>query len=155
MLTFQLNAQTDSSTKPRKINAYFSPNKENEKIVSSFIRGAKTKLEVLAYSITNEEIGRAIRDVIQRKVSVRLLCDYQQASVRSSLCTSLAGRLDKESGLMHNKVIIRDNDCVLTGSFNFTNNAVLRNRENFVIICDESVVSQYQNDFDIVWRKNT
>jgi phosphatidylserine/phosphatidylglycerophosphate/cardiolipin synthase-like enzyme len=56
---------------------------------------------------------------------------------------------------MHNKFIIRDSKCVLTGSFNFTDNAVYNNRENFIIICDKEIAKAYQQEFNKILQNNT
>jgi phosphatidylserine/phosphatidylglycerophosphate/cardiolipin synthase-like enzyme len=42
-----------------------------------------------------------------------------------------------------NKVIIIDREKVITGSFNFTNDADKRNAENVVLIKDQTLAEQY------------
>lgn len=91
----------------------------------------------------------------KRNVKVRTICDKQQSQIKSAKCKDLGGRIDKASGLMHNKVLIQDNECVLTGSFNFTNNAVSPNRENFIVICDKDVAQTYTDEFNKLWKENT
>ncbi len=132
----------------------FSPNKENEKIVKDYILSSKRSLDVACYSLTNEEIGKAIK-LVRRKTTTRILCDKQQAQIDKALCKEVGGKVDKKSGLMHNKFIIRDNECVLTGSLNFTANAVYNNRENFIIICDKEVAQKYTDEFNKLWKDNT
>ncbi len=133
---------------------FFSPDKRNEKVISDFVAGAKSELLVEAYSLTNQVIARSIKQASKR-VQVKLICDKANAKKDNDFCVSLGGRPDTRSGLMHNKVIVRDGECVLTGSFNFTNNAVKNNRENFMIICDERMAKLYRDEFYRLWEKNT
>ncbi len=133
---------------------YFSPNKNNEAVVVKFISDSKVSLDVAIYSITNKSISDAIKLAKKRFVKSRVLCDKQQVSVKTSKCKDVGGVTDNRSGLMHHKFIIRDNKCVLTGSFNFTDNAIYRNRENFIIICDEEVARKYTDEFNNLWKNN-
>lgn len=133
----------------------FSPNKANGEVVADFIKDSKKSLDVAAYSLTSATIGDALKTAKKRLgKSFRLLCDKQQSQIKSALCTSIGGSIDKKSGLMHNKFIVRDNECVLTGSFNFTNNAIYPNRENFIIICDKEVAEAYSKEFNLLWKNN-
>lgn len=109
----------------------------------------------MAYSFTNEVIYRAVKVAQSRNIKVRIICDKQQAQIKNAKCEDLGGRIDKVSGLMHNKVIIRDNECVLTGSFNFTANAVSPNRENFIVVCSQEVSDIYTKEFNKLWKENT
>lgn len=133
----------------------FSPNKDNGKEAVKYISEAKTSLLIAAYSLTSEEIGQGITLAQKRIRDVRLVCDKQQAQLKTALCKKLGGRIDKKSGLMHNKFIVRDSECVLTGSFNFTNNAIKSNRENFIIICDKDTAKAYADEFEKIWKNNT
>lgn len=133
----------------------FSPNKTNGTEVVKFINEAKSSLLIEAYSLTSEEIAEGIRKAQKRIKDVRIVCDKANFKKANDICKSLKGRPDKKSGLMHNKVMIRDNECVLMGSFNFTNNAIQNNRENFVIICDKNMAEIYTSEFEKIWKNNT
>jgi phospholipase D len=63
-------------------------------------------------------------------------------------------RIDKVSGITHNKVIIIDEQKVITGSFNFTNAADKRNAENVIIINNKSVAKEYLNNWQKRYAKN-
>jgi phosphatidylserine/phosphatidylglycerophosphate/cardiolipin synthase-like enzyme len=51
---------------------------------------------------------------------------------------------------MHHKVFILDHRVVITGSFNFSQNADASNNENFLIIDDPSVAAKYEAEYDRV-----
>jgi phosphatidylserine/phosphatidylglycerophosphate/cardiolipin synthase-like enzyme len=54
---------------------------------------------------------------------------------------------------MHHKIIIIDNQTVLTGSYNFTGSAERDNDENLVIIDDPVIVGQYVEEFERVYAQ--
>lgn len=139
----------------QKIQVVFSPNKSNGAKVVKFISEAKETLDVAIYSITSEEIEDGFNMVKKKNINLRMLCDKQQAAIKNAKCSRLGGIIDKKSGLMHNKFIIRDNECVLTGSFNFTKNAIYTNRENFIIVCDKLAAQKYTEEFSKLWKYNT
>jgi phosphatidylserine/phosphatidylglycerophosphate/cardiolipin synthase-like enzyme len=51
---------------------------------------------------------------------------------------------------MHHKVIIIDNKIVITGSFNFTNNASTDNDENLLVITSHETAARYNEEFERV-----
>ena len=54
---------------------------------------------------------------------------------------------------MHNKYVIIDREILLTGSFNWTMQAVKFNNENLVVIKGKNIVDQYINNFQALWNK--
>lgn len=133
----------------------FSPNKSNGTEVVKYINEAKSSLLIEAYALTSEEITEGIRKAKKRIKDVRIVCDKANFKKANNLCKDVKGKPDNKSGLMHNKVIIRDGECVLTGSFNFTDNAIKNNRENFLIICDKEIAKTYTEEFEKIWKNNT
>ena len=56
--------------------------------------------------------------------------------------------IDNVSGIAHNKIIIIDKQKVITGSFNFTTSADIRNTENVIIVNNSELAKKYiQNWF--------
>jgi phosphatidylserine/phosphatidylglycerophosphate/cardiolipin synthase-like enzyme len=55
--------------------------------------------------------------------------------------------IDAQPAIAHNKVIIIDNRILLTGSYNWTRAAELRNAENLLVIRDKELVRQYADNF--------
>jgi len=50
-------------------------------------------------------------------------------------------------GLMHDKFCIIDNQIVITGSYNWTNNAEFRNDENIIVANDPEQATNYSEEF--------
>lgn len=147
-----------SSAAFASIDVYFSPDKNNEKVVDSLVESAKKTLDVAAYSLTLPSFANALIDAKERGVKVRVIMDKQQAGGPSSLDEALisAGiplKIDSWSGLMHSKYIVIDGKRVQTGSFNFTRNAVFNNRENFIVTNDKKTVKAYAENFEQMWEE--
>ena len=127
-------------------------------IVLNAINSANQTIDVLAYSFSNKEIVRALIQAKQRGVKVRVIVDYNQNNkVYSGLTTvANAGILAKTNNNyqdFHNKVMIIDNSCVETGSFNYSASAANKNAENAIYFCDQSVANQYSNQFNYWWNQ--
>jgi phosphatidylserine/phosphatidylglycerophosphate/cardiolipin synthase-like enzyme len=52
---------------------------------------------------------------------------------------------------MHHKVIIIDGKIVVTGSYNFSNNAEHSNDENTLIIHNQAIASAYLDEFQRIF----
>ena len=53
---------------------------------------------------------------------------------------------------MHNKFAIFDNKLLVTGSYNWTNNAEHFNYENAVLISDPTIITKYQKEFEKIFN---
>ena len=61
-------------------------------------------------------------------------------------------KIDETSGTMHHKVIIIDEETVITGSYNFSRNAEIRNSENLLIIKNNKDIAQaYIDEYNRLW----
>jgi phosphatidylserine/phosphatidylglycerophosphate/cardiolipin synthase-like enzyme len=60
-------------------------------------------------------------------------------------------RLDGNPKSMHHKVIIIDDQIVVTGSYNFSQSAKTRNDENTLIIHSPEIAEIYKQEFERVW----
>jgi phosphatidylserine/phosphatidylglycerophosphate/cardiolipin synthase-like enzyme len=52
---------------------------------------------------------------------------------------------------VHNKVMVLDNEVVITGSFNFTNSAETRNAENLLILKSQDLAARYKTQWLAHW----
>ena len=112
----------------------------------------------MAFSFTSKEIADKLKSLAASGVKVRCLFDGSQSENPYSKDDSLkkAGikvRISaNHSGRMHHKVIIIDNDMVITGSYNFSKNAEFHNDENILIIRSATAVGVYEEEFDRCWN---
>ena len=111
------------------------------------------------YSLTHDWLIDAFKQIHSQGVRIRLLLDKQMAGSPKSdhekyRKMGIRVCLDTEPGFMHNKFAIRDEEIVLTGSYNWTARAQEKNRGNFLVIKYPHVVEAYQKEFDLLWEIN-
>jgi phosphatidylserine/phosphatidylglycerophosphate/cardiolipin synthase-like enzyme len=68
-----------------------------------------------------------------------------------SLEKGVEGRLDGNQHAMHHKVILIDDQILITGSYNFSNNSKTRNDENTLIIHSPEMAALFRQEFERVW----
>ena len=128
---------------PPAVEVYFSPHGGCTDAVVREIRAAKTSIRVLAYSFTSTRIADALIDAHRRGVDVKVIFDKKESRESYSLIGPLHGAgisvmTDGRHALAHNKVMILDDEVVLTGSFNYTKQAEHSNAENLLVIRDRA-----------------
>ena len=87
---------------------------------------------------------------------MRVIFDKEQADKRFSWDEQLAAAGAEvyyddpaDDGLNHNKIILIDNEIIITGSFNFSRSAEEKNVENLVIMRGKRrLVAAYRKNFD-------
>jgi phosphatidylserine/phosphatidylglycerophosphate/cardiolipin synthase-like enzyme len=123
---------------------------------------ANISIHVMIYSFTLDNVGDALVKAKQRGVDVKIAWDKTEVNVQGSEYQKLknAGidiRIDRETGiaLLHDKVAIIDSRIIITGSFNWSANANLNNRENLVVINSTTWAAAYERNFQQVWNAST
>ena len=66
-------------------------------------------------------------------------------------CAGAKVRQDGNRYILHHKVIIIDEDTVITGSFNFSSSAAERNDENIVIVRNAVIAGLYLDEWRRLW----
>lgn len=141
------------------INAYFSPDDDVEKIIIKRIKKAKKSIRFMAFSFTSDGIGEAMIEKSREGVSVSGVFEKRGAKSKEGeyakmRLEGLAVRLDSNGGAMHHKVIIIDEERVITGSYNFSKNASRRNDENVLMIDNRDIAAQYLKEFDRIYKES-
>jgi phosphatidylserine/phosphatidylglycerophosphate/cardiolipin synthase-like enzyme len=119
------------------------------------LAGAKKSVLVQAYSFTSAPIAKALVDAHRRGVDVKVILDRSNRTAHYSAATFLAHAdipvwIDASHAIAHNKIMIIDDDTILTGSFNFTKAAEQQNAENLLTIRDSTLAEQYTAN----WHKH-
>jgi phosphatidylserine/phosphatidylglycerophosphate/cardiolipin synthase-like enzyme len=105
------------------------------------------------YSFTSRAISHALVDAQTRGVKVRVIFDSKAAEERGSQADYLQQSgipvySDSQYAIAHNKVIVVDQQTVLTGSFNYTRQAENSNAENLLVLSNKPVLAQaYEQNF--------
>jgi len=127
---------------------------ENEVIdaVIETINGADEIIRFMTFSYTQDDLGQAMLALGENGIELQGVFETTGSGTRFSEMTTLfcAGhdmRRDGNRGILHHKVIIVDDQTVITGSFNFSANATESNDENLVIISNPQIAELYLAEF--------
>ncbi|XP_025950912.2 mitochondrial cardiolipin hydrolase [Dromaius novaehollandiae] len=119
---------------------------------------ARRSLELCVFAFSSPQLGRAVQLLHRRGVRVRVVTDAQYMALNGSQIGLLrrAGipvRHDQENGFMHHKFAIVDKKMLITGSLNWTTQAIQNNRENVLIVDDAEYVKPFLAEFERIWEE--
>ncbi|KAB2835906.1 MAG: phospholipase D family protein [Caedimonadaceae bacterium] len=146
-----------SDAKESVLGVCFTPGQNCTTLIVKAILDAKTEVFVQAYSFTSAPIADALVKAHNKGVRVSILVDKSQIKEKRSRIRALKNAgidvwVDAVPGIAHNKVMIIDQQTVLTGSFNWTNAAEHRNAENVLFIKDPQMVRYYRENWLKRWE---
>ena len=147
--------------KPSICNVYFFPNTKNEKFLVEMLRTCVKSLDIAIFSITRDNFAKAIIEVFKRGIKVRVIADDECVKNYGSDVYRLAAegipcKTDSNAQFhMHNKYAIIDESVIVTGSFNWTSQAINNNQENLFFYEDKQIAEQYTNEFNKLWDSFT
>jgi phosphatidylserine/phosphatidylglycerophosphate/cardiolipin synthase-like enzyme len=129
----------------------FTPDENCTSLVVNAINHAQHQILIQAYTFTSKPIYKALFFAKRRDIDVSALFDKSALPTINdnfSIADYFAGhgintKIDYEPNIAHNKVMIIDNQTVITGSFNFTHAAQNDNTENLLIINDPTLAAKY------------
>lgn len=121
-----------------------------------YLGSATQTCDICVFTITCDEIANVILDLHRRGVRVRVISDDDQANSLGSdiskfVSAGIPVKVDHSKTHMHHKFCVIDNRLLLTGSFNWTRQAVLGNQENVVVLDDPYLVGQFNQQFEKLW----
>src|ERR1044071_6897683 len=110
------------------MKAFFSPGESCRNAIINEIKNAKRQLKICVFTISDDQISRAILDAHQRRVSVTIITDNDKTHDMGSDIDMLSKsgilvKMDMSSNHMHHKFMIADERSVITGSYNWTSSA--------------------------------
>jgi mitochondrial cardiolipin hydrolase len=140
---------------------YFSPDGNAANRIIKAIDDSSSTIDLAIFDLTSQDIKQAFERAKNRSVKIRIIADSRQAKGVHSIIQSLVYegfdiriRHGKGRGIMHNKFAIFDSELMVTGSYNWTNNAERNNYENTIFISDLETIKKYQKEFDKIWNLN-
>lgn len=138
------------------VRVYFSPNGGCADAVKQAIRGARKTVDVAIYTFTRADIARVIDSAAQRGVRVRLVMDRGQGESQYSedrflLSRKVPLRFGGGAGVMHDKFVVIDDSLVVTGSYNWSEAAEIRNDENLLVVASREIAGVYSGRFEFLW----
>ena len=143
--------------KPTVFEVHFFPNPYEEIYLINLITKAKTSLDIAMFTINNIRIADAIKNIFNKGVKLRIITDDQCSKMPTSNIYSLAAlgisikTDDSIRYYMHHKFCVIDNSVVVTGSFNWTEQAVNHNQENLLFLENKTLAMSYSKEFQKLW----
>mgnify|MGYP000151976121 CR=1 FL=1 len=138
------------------LGLYFTPPANAAAAVVDVIDQSQTQVLVQAYGFTHNGIAQALIRAQARGVQVRVLLDQKSETsnryvIELMVANDMVWRQDGQHAIAHNKVIVVDNNIVITGSFNFTNSAQTRNAENLLVLKSSELAQSYKTNWELHW----
>jgi phosphatidylserine/phosphatidylglycerophosphate/cardiolipin synthase-like enzyme len=135
------------------VQVYFSPQGGCTEAIVGELNNAKSEILVQAYSFTSQPIAKALVEAHKRGVRTEIILDKSQRGEKYSAADFTAHMgvptyIDSVHGIAHNKIMIIDQETVITGSFNFTKAAEERNAENILIIKSKELAREYLDNWE-------
>lgn len=125
-----------------------------------YLSNAKFKVDLCIYMFTQSTLARLLRDLHKANIKVRIITDGSEDEATGSQVDRLRDigieiKSNKRGtgALMHHKFVIIDEDILLSGSFNWTNKAVVSNYEAVLVTSTRSLVLPFVEKFDEMWLK--
>ena len=147
--------------KPYVCQAVFFPGESHENNVVNMIRTCKYSLDICMFTMTNDKLFEAVEECWNANIDVRIITDDECVKQKGSDVYKLAAigvpvKTDSSAQYhMHHKFVIVDKKVLITGSFNWTVQAVKNNNENVIMFQNKELVDQYVAEFDRIWKTFT
>lgn len=118
---------------------------------------AQISIVVAVAWFTNENLYNKLKEKKNQGVDVRVVLNNDGINKKHGIDISQLNVVEVRSergGIMHDKFCVIDNQIVITGSYNWTDNAELRNAENVNITeNDNSLATKYSLEFNKLWNQ--
>lgn len=129
-----------------------------EKALLRHVNAAQTSIDIAYFEQDLQPLTDALIAAKERGVLIRLVYDNEYSDpdpqTQTLIDSGIIGVPDQRSSYMHNKFLVIDNQCIWTGSFNFTHNAAFKNNENALYICNPELVQNYTTEFTELYNGN-
>ena len=137
--------------------ARFSPHGGAEALVVDTLAQARVSVHIAIYGLTSRKIEQALLELAQSGVRVFIKADHVQSAgkTQATLLSRLraAGievEVSRVGRLLHDKFVIVDGRWVVTGSFNWTEGAERRNRENVLALDCAALARAFEAEWETI-----
>lgn len=141
------------------IEVYFSPEDGTLSRLLELVSSAQETIYFMAFSFTSDELSTALIEKAAQGVTVAGVMEESQYHFNRGTeydrlrAGNVNVRLDGNPQNMHHKVLIIDQQIVVTGSYNFSASAEERNDENTLIIHSPDVAAEFLAEFQRIFTE--
>jgi phosphatidylserine/phosphatidylglycerophosphate/cardiolipin synthase-like enzyme len=129
---------------------YFSPTDMPVEAVRAYLNSAKKSIRIASYNFSISDYAAVLNAKANNNVKIEFLIDYHN-SYSNKTWDDLSPKIERVripvlrggNPQMHNKIIIIDEEVVLTGSANYSPFGLIANFENVIALRDKDVVKKY------------
>ncbi len=135
----------------------FSPRGSTQNHVIAAINASKKTITAAIFSFYSLPVAEALIEAAKRGVDVQMVVDKVQASqspvIKYVLENGVKLRLSRghNKGVMHHKYSVMDEKLLMTGSFNWSNNAQMNNFENMFYTTSGHYIKGFTQEFNEVY----
>ena len=138
------------------VQILFAAEDEVASPLAPMIEGAQKSIRFMAFSFTHDGIGDAVLARADAGIDVKGIFETRASETEYSempvlYCAGVPVRQDGNPGTFHHKVFVIDDEMVITGSLNFSNNADESNDENVVVVTNGDIAALYLQEFERRW----
>ncbi|XP_046827065.1 mitochondrial cardiolipin hydrolase [Vespa crabro] len=125
--------------------------------LKKYLKSAKSTIDVCMYFFTSQQLADVIMEAQKRGVVVRIIIDANMAEHNDNQAipfrkASIKVRTKSTDNLMHHKFAIIDDDILITGSANWTMQALFGNSENIIITNHPILLKRFIDEFKRLWK---
>jgi phosphatidylserine/phosphatidylglycerophosphate/cardiolipin synthase-like enzyme len=141
------------------IEVAFSPWDDGEALILRTLKEARHDIYVQAFLFTSRGLASALIEAQQNGIKVRVLADAQNIDGASQIPrlaqSGIPVALETRYASAHNKILLVDPEqascAVITGSYNFTHSARVKNAENLLVLRGDAALARA---YLVNWRRH-
>ena len=140
------------------VETYFESEGNVRERIIELVDDAESNVYFMSFAFTDDDIAQAMVQRHRAGLEVRGVIEARNVKGTGSDFEAMeqagVGVLaDGHPYVMHHKVIIIDEEIVVTGSYNFSASAAESNDENVLIVHSPEIAAQYMAEFQRVYRQ--
>ncbi|MCS7245377.1 MAG: phospholipase D-like domain-containing protein [candidate division WOR-3 bacterium] len=146
---FEENYQTIHSDK--SILVLFTRYDDVVPKIKSYLDNAKKSIYIAVFEIGNRELIQGLMDAKNRGIDVKIITDKDNLDypeLQKVLNSNIEVVFQEDNSYMHHKFAIIDEEIVITGSMNWTDNDIYKNDNNILIIRSKALAGNYLKEFN-------
>ena len=140
-----------------EISIVFAAEADEIRLLLEEIEAADSAIRIMTFVFSLEELADAILekmtdpDFVVQGVFEERNSKASWSQMPALHCAGAQMRQDGNRYILHHKVLIIDEDTVITGSFNYSKSAAQNNDENIVIIRNRAIAGLYLDEWQRIW----
>lgn len=123
----------------------------------SALQQARHSIDVCVLVIASQELSDVLIGAHQSGVIVRVVTDDNPMNHRTQVHrlrhAGIQVRIDETGFLMHHKFAVIDGELLMSGSLNWTTQALCGNQENVILTNEVNLVRPFLEQFELLWEK--